>query len=68
MTDEISILVSKVHGVELASKPATHLRVKVDTDLGPLVVKITVSATNELRAQLAQLPAKITYQTPAEKL
>jgi len=68
MADEISILISTVHGVELASKPATHLRVKVGTDLGPLVLKISVSAANELRAHLAQLPPKISYQSPAEKL
>ncbi len=66
MTDEISI--TKVHGVETVSKPATHLLVKVDTETGPLALKVSVSAAHELRAHLAQLPPKLDYRSPVTKL
>jgi hypothetical protein len=66
MVDEISI--TKILGTETVSKPATHLRVKVDTETGPLALKVSVNAAHELREHLAQLPPKIGFQSPVEKL
>ena len=66
MTDEISI--TKVFGVEMVSKPATYLLVTVDTETGPLALKVSVSAAHELRAHLVQLPPIIGFQSPVTKL
>jgi hypothetical protein len=66
MSKEITI--TKVLGSERASKPTTHLLVTVDTETGPLVLKVSVSVAHELRAHLAQLPPKIGFQSPVEKL
>ena len=66
MADQISI--TKVLGTEMVSKPATHLLMKVDTETGPLALKVSISAAHELRAHLAQLPPKLDFQSPVTKL
>jgi hypothetical protein len=65
MADEISI--TKVHGCEEVSKPTTHLLVRVDTENGPLVLKVSINAARELLAKLAQLPPNLGFQSPAAK-
>ena len=66
MADEISI--TKVHTVETVTKPSIHLLAKVDTENGPRAMRISVSAAHELRAMLSQLPPKMGFQSPVEKL
>jgi hypothetical protein len=65
MADEISI--TKVHGCEEVSKPTTHLLVRVDTENGPLVRKVSINAARELMANLARLPPNLGFQSPAAK-
>jgi hypothetical protein len=65
MTDEISI--TKVHGCEEVSKPTTHLLVRVDTENGQLVLKVSINAARELLAKLARLPPNLGFQSPAAK-
>ena len=65
MADEISI--TKVHGCEEVSKPTTHLLVTVDTENGPLVLKVSINAARELMANLARLPPNLGFQAPAAK-
>ena len=65
MTDEISI--TKVHGCEEVSKPTTHLLVRVDTENGPLVLRVSINAARELLAKLARLPPNLGFQSPAAK-
>jgi hypothetical protein len=65
MADEISI--TKVHGCEEVSKPTTHLLVRVDTENGPLVLKVSINAARELMANLARLPPNLGFQSPSAK-
>jgi hypothetical protein len=65
MADEICI--TKVHGCEEVSKPTTHLRMTVDTENGPLVLKVSIKAARELMANLARLPPNLGFQSPAAK-
>jgi hypothetical protein len=65
MADEICI--TKVHGVEEVFNPTTHLRVTVDTENGPLVLRVSVNAARELLAKLARLPPNLGFQSPDAK-
>jgi hypothetical protein len=65
MDNEINI--TKVHGVEGVSNPTTYIRATVDTENGPLVLKISVNAVRELLADLAVLPLSLGFQSPAAK-
>ena len=65
MADEICI--TKVHGVEQVSKPTTYIRVTVDTENGPLALRISINAVRELLADLAVLPPNLGFRSPAAK-
>ena len=65
MADDICI--TKVHGVEQMSNPTMHILVRVDTENGPLVLKVSINATRELLAILARLPPGLGFQSPAAK-
>ena len=65
MADDICI--TKVHGVEQMSNPTMHILVRVDTENGPLGVKISVNVVRELLTDLAVLPPNLGFQSPAAK-
>ena len=66
MADDTTV--TKVHSVETVSKPTTYLLVRLETETGPLVLKVSIGDAHKLRECLAQLPPNIDYQSPTMKL
>ena len=65
-TSEISV--TKIVSSREETRPNVHLRVEVETETGPLVIKLSPAAAHQLQDILKKLPPNILFQSPPKKI